>query len=349
MNILGITAILVLPYMAGYILRFIFNSKETSQIETYLIGFFFLFFLNGTSLAIAIRQNATIGDMTFMIKAIEIIIAVASVVVFVMGRMMGRGKPYKYTLEPEWKNEEKIMLLIVCLLAGIIALRIVLLASYVRDDEYLGMIKTILNTDTLFKYNPITSQISDMGVIGSKKIITLPIYYTCLIRIYGFAPVDFLYILLTMQTVACIFFVSVILARPILKSRKKLLTYILFVGCVILSGDYFSGAICKKILWNGYAGDTIVASVMLTYILFVLTRWYRQERGDDLLTKPDEEQVTSIGKAGWYNRFLNLLRILLCTLASLTMTRVASGVLLIIIVIGVGSVACTLRFGKEEL
>ena len=45
MYIFGAILFMVLPYMAGYSCKSIFRWKETNQIETYLIGFFFLFFL----------------------------------------------------------------------------------------------------------------------------------------------------------------------------------------------------------------------------------------------------------------------------------------------------------------
>ena len=44
---MGLIVILTLPYMAGYIFTSIAHNKETSQIETYLIGFFSVFLVNG--------------------------------------------------------------------------------------------------------------------------------------------------------------------------------------------------------------------------------------------------------------------------------------------------------------
>ena len=47
MNILGIFLILVLPFTIGVIFNFITRQKRTNQIETYLIGFFSFFLIQG--------------------------------------------------------------------------------------------------------------------------------------------------------------------------------------------------------------------------------------------------------------------------------------------------------------
>ena len=44
MEILGVILWFIMPALAGYTVCNILRWKETNQIETYLIGFFFLFF-----------------------------------------------------------------------------------------------------------------------------------------------------------------------------------------------------------------------------------------------------------------------------------------------------------------
>ena len=57
MEILGVILWFMMPAVAGYTVCNILRWKETNQIETYLIGFFFLFFLQGVILAPCVILN----------------------------------------------------------------------------------------------------------------------------------------------------------------------------------------------------------------------------------------------------------------------------------------------------
>ena len=59
MGIIGVLFIFLLPLVAGSALNTILRQKETSQIETYLIGFFLLFFLQGVVFFPSVLQNVT--------------------------------------------------------------------------------------------------------------------------------------------------------------------------------------------------------------------------------------------------------------------------------------------------
>jgi len=58
MYIIGIVLLFILPFAAGTVCKGILRWKETSQIETYLIGFFFLFFLQGVVLVPLVLLNS---------------------------------------------------------------------------------------------------------------------------------------------------------------------------------------------------------------------------------------------------------------------------------------------------
>ena len=162
----------------------------------------------------------------------------------------------------------------------------------------------------------------------------LPIYYSFLSSFYGIRDSMLLYLILTLQTILCVYFACVTVTMPVLRSRKKNLIFSIFLGTLILSGDYYSHAIGAKILWNGYSGEAIVAGVMLPYVLYVITCWYRQERGDG------EE-------ANAYLRAVNIVKLLIVALSSVFITGLTTGVVLIVIEIFIAGLCSYIRYRKE--
>ena len=335
MNIVGILVILILPYMAGYIINKAFSGKkETNQIETYLIGFFFLFLLQGAVFTGALFLDKPYMEACKMFGWLTDVIIVLFLLLFVItGIFKAKGKNEATNKSSKLKKEEWILIsATIIALAGII-LRIVLLRSNLRIDGMLSTVREIVSSRELFTVNPFTNQPYGLGVINSRKIISLPAYYAYYAISFGIDLEWLLYVVITLQTVTCTFFACTLTLYPIVRNRKKSMIFILFLAVLILSGDYFSGSIIHKILHNGYSGAAIVAGVMLPYCMYVITDMYRREREG--------------GK--WLGRIGSVSKMLLCLAASLFLTSFASGGLLIIIVAVVLGTVCMIRFAKEEV
>lgn len=342
MDILGIIVILTLPYMAGYILKNILNMKETSQIETYLTGFFFVFLVQGLVFAVGFNGlHAGFSSICSAFTVAIICIAVLFAVIFTVNliKLFKRGR-HDDVYHAKWHRLDIAMMMLANLVILLIIIRVILLKDYIRTDLMLPTVRTTLSTNTIYEYNPITSRPFTMGLIGSKKIIALPIYYAYLCKAFGINETILLFIVLSLQTIMCTYFACLSFIIPILRNRRSSIMFGFFLGILILSGDYFSGALGAKLLWNGYQGETIVGAVMLPYILYVVTAWYRQERGD----YPYE-----VDKA---LRIKNIIKIVICALASLFITGLTSGLLLILIevmVIGLCSVARFMAEGRLHI
>lgn len=353
MNIIGGLVILFLPYLAGYILKMIFNKKETNQIETYLLGFFFVFLLQGVVFTggyfggFGFEKLCSI--FTIVIIGVAAAGAICAVIDLVRHILIARqnekakqegGDDAKDILallnQTKWHRSEWMLLLLLLVILAAIVVRVFLLVPYLRLDTMIETMRTTLATHTIYEYNPITSRPFELGLITSKKIISLPIYYSYFCEVFGMNEVYLLFALLTIQTIVCTYMSSTQLMAPLLGNRKKVLIFCVFLGAMILSGDYFHGSIVERILWYGYAGDAIAASVMLPYVLYVLTNWYREERGD-------------FGKTGWGNRIISLLKIGLCIVSSVFITSLATGALILIITAVVAGVCCMIRFSREEV
>ena len=337
MNIIGIIVILTLPYVAGYILKNILNMKETSQIETYLTGFFFVFLLQG--LVFNVGYNVLhhsfaqiCMDYNYMMVAMAALLIVA--VIVDIAKRLRKGKKAE-VYHAKYHYGDWILLAVTLAIFAIIVIRIVRLEDYLRMDLMLPTVRTTMSTGTVYEYNPIISEPFTLGLVMSKKIIALPIYYSYLCVNYGIEETFLLYIVLTVQTVMCTYFACMKFIVPVIRNRRRSLIFSVFLGAVILSGDYYSGALGEKLLWNGYAGETIVATVMLPYILYVVTSWYRHERGDQ-------------GEKSMAIRVQNVGKILLCFFASVFITSIPTGLLMLVIETVIIGVSSLVRFRIQE-
>lgn len=332
MNVLGIILILFLPYAAGLIFNIITRQKETNQIETYLIGFFSVFLL----------QGVVFSAYNFLGLSFDLaskIMTIASWGILIIGLVVGIIC-YKSFIKPgslkvTFRKEERVMCLLMLLSFALVILRICMLYKYGRDDIILETVRVNVNTNTINAYNPLTNRPYELGLINSKKLITLPVYYTYLCMTYGINPRVLLYLVCSIQTVICSYFACQSTMFLILKTNKKVYTYSLFMGALILSGDYMKGIMGYRLLWNGYDGTTIVAATILPFIIYLVMFIYRVERGD-------------FGEKKWGKRIVRALQILVCLVSSLFITGIPNGALLIILSLIAIALVCTLRFGREE-
>ena len=84
-SFMGLIVILTLPYMAGYIFTSIAHNKETSQIETYLIGFFSVFLVNGAVFFVEYYKLGRGMQQVFSAFAVtEIVIAILFIIALIV-------------------------------------------------------------------------------------------------------------------------------------------------------------------------------------------------------------------------------------------------------------------------
>lgn len=319
MNIPGLIAVWALPYMAGYILKTVTLRREIGQIETYLTGFFFLFLIQGV---VFVTADSVLGlefvDLcdcyVGMLITVTVVFAAAVIINIILNRKKGREEKYRQKLtKREW-----ILISLMIIIGVLVCIRVIGTIGYVREDFMLPTVKTTLGTGTVNAYNPITSRAYVYGIINSRKIITLPIYYACTCTVFKMDPILLLYVICTIQTVVCTYFSCILFIIPVIRIRERVYMFGIFLGALLLSGDYFNYAIGGRLLWNGYAGDTIVAAVMLPYVLYLIMSGYRERR----LKLPDS------------------LKLFLVLFSSIFVTGVAKGALLICITAGIAFICC---------
>ena len=139
---------------------------------------------------------------------------------------MGRSKKDE---KPKMHASDWGLVAVSVVISLCIVYRVYSLQEYLRDDFMLATVRTTLHTGRIYEYNPITSQPYNVGLINSKRIIMLPIYYSFLSSFYGIRDSMLLYLILTLQTILCVYFACVTVTMPVLRSRKKNLIFSIFL------------------------------------------------------------------------------------------------------------------------
>lgn len=332
MNILGIFLIIILPFALGTVINFITRQKETNQIETYLIGFFSFFLLQGVIFSLHNFVHVPyelccklLTYSTYIIIGWFILLAVFGFKKYIIKDIKNLGI----------RKEEMLVFAIMVFAMAVVVLRIVSLYGYERDDMMLETVRVNVLTNTVNAYNPLTGRPYELGLIKSKKLVTMPLYYTYWCITYGIEARTLLYLVCTLQTYFCVFMATRCTMTAIVKTKRKQFLCTFFVAVLLASGDYFKGAIGYKVLWNGYDGMTIIVAVMMAYIIYLVMDIYRLERGD--------YGDKTLGK-----RLIRILRIMLCLASTIFMSGLATGLLLLALCLLSMIVCATLRFGKEE-
>ena len=335
MGIIGAVLFMVLPYAAGYGCKRILRWRETNQIETYLIGFFFLFFLQGVILVPCVwleKSLTTAGSI--LLTVIGLLILVAGVFA---------GFPFISTKREEvkekdrrlpWKKIEKKLFFVVLALFFVLLLRLVLSMGILREDSVLETVLTTIQTDSLFKYHPLTGGIMEAGMISSKKIVTLPLFYACITWATGMDEAVFLYLVMGVMVLLCSYFATTLLfAKVSMPTKGKLFFYWLIYTLLLLSGDYHTDTLAYRLLYRGYEGTTICFGVILPYLLYLIVSWYKLESGEETVMLA--------------TRIMYILKMMLGFAVSVVITGLGTGFVFLFMAVVVAGICCILKSIKE--
>lgn len=332
MDILGAVIFMLLPYMAGYSCKNILRWKETNQIETYLIGFFLLFFLQAVIFIPFVWMGKSLTDAVFCFYALLLVLAVLfAVCVFITIR---KKKNEEGAVKTPWKKADQFYFLLMIIIFLLILVRMAMGMNILRNDIMLETVLTTIQTDTLFVMHPLTGRVMEAGMITSKKLITLPLFYAAVIRMTGLEAEVFLYFVMGVVTLVSAYYANELLFSQIVQpGRFQRYLFRIILGVLILSGDYHEGVISYQLLYRGYEGSTICFAVILPYLLYLITSWYKREVSEE---KP------TVG-----SRFVYFTKILMGLLVSLLLTGMGTGFVFLFMATVIASICCLLKSIKE--
>ena len=293
---ISIVLLWVVIYLSGMLVCKIGLEKETSQLWMHLIGFFFLFFCQG----VVFFAGQLVGwNFQQSRKVLEIILAVMSVFSVIichkeLGKLWNTIKGFSLKKIPYIRYGA----LIFWLFLGLVWV----LATQTggnRSDAMVETVQTTLLTNTMNQFHPFTRQPLELGVIMSRKLITLPFWYSSLSVWTGLAPVDTVWSLGSTMTVFFSLMAFGELAGLLFfRDFRKSWLLVVLMELMYFSGDYYIGAAGYRQLFYGYSGEVIVATVILPGVLCILYRFWGPILRSDF---PKEREEIS-----WWGMMLEL-------------------------------------------
>ena len=317
---LGIVVLWIVVYLSGMLFCKISGEKETSQLWKHLIGFFVLIFCQGIVFFAGQLLGWNFRQANDILTVLFVFLCIVSVVLCrkELVEMLEKMKSLSFK---EMKNG-RYLALFFWLFIGI-AMVIATGTAGNRNDAMVETVQTTLMTNTMNQYHPFTGQPLELGVIMSRKIITLPFWYSTLCLWTGMEAMDVVWGLGTLTTVIGSLMVFGELGGLLFfRDFKKTWLLLIFMELLYLSGDYYIGSVGYRQLFYGYSGDVIVSTVLIPCIFCVLYRFFGPILREDF---PVEKEKISI-----WGLFLNLG---LCVVCSFFLTSYVWGIFMVIVAV----------------
>lgn len=334
MDIIGAVIFMMLPYLAGYSCKSILRWKETNQIETYLIGFFLLFLVQAVVFIPCVWMGTSLTYAVNLLTAVFVFIVILFFGVLFVTRIRRKKVAAADPVKVSWKKTERIYFGLMVAVFLWILFRMVSTLDVLREDIVLETVLTTLETDCLYQVHPLTGRMMEAGMITSKKILTLPLFYAAVVKMTGLDASVFLYLVMGILTLLGTYYASALLFTQVSNiTRSKLYIFWLVMGMLILSGDYHTGVISYKLLYQGYEGSAICFGVILPYLLYLIAAWYQKET---------KEEKNTIGC-----RLMYIFKIGMAFLTSLLITGLGNGFVFLFMAMVIAGICCLLKSIKE--
>ena len=315
---LGIVVLWIVVYLSGMLFCKMSGEKETSQMWKHLIGFFFLIFFQGVFFFAGQLLGWTFRKTVLCLSVFLFLICCLSVF-FCKKELVKLWNELK-VLRFKTMKHGRYWAVLAWLFVGIIWVVMFGTAGN-RNDAVIETVQTTLMTDTMNEYHPFTGNKLELGVIMSKKIITLPFWYSMLSLWTGLDAVTTVWVMGTFITIICSLFAFAELGGLLFfRDFKKTWLLVVFMELMYLSGDYYVGSAGYRQLFYGYSGEVMVSTVMIPCILSVLYRFIGGHLRNDFPT--EREGINLWGLSG---------SLILCMGSSFFVTSPAWGIFMILI------------------
>ena len=286
---LGIVLLWMVVYLSGMLFCKISGEKETSQLWKHLIGFFVLLFCQGIVFFAGQLLGWKFGQAESILMVLFVALSLLSIVLCKKELLEELQKIKTFSFK-NMKNGRYIGLLF-WLFLGIVWV-VFTSTTGNRNDAMVETVQTTLMTDTMNQYHPFTKQPLDLGVVLSRKIITLPFWYSTLCLWTGMEVMDVVWGLGTLFTIIGSLLVFGELGGLLFfRDFKKTWLLLILLELLYLSGDYYIGAIGYRQLFYGYSGEVIVSGVLIPCIFCVLYRFFGPLLREDF---PAEREKISV-------------------------------------------------------
>ena len=310
----------IVVYLSGRLLCKIGGEKEASQLWIHLTGFFFLFLSQGIIFFLGQVLGESFLGCVRILEYLYLAVALTSIISCKkeVGSDLTKLKTRKQV--PYGRH----LMLLVWLL---VALFWVILIQWEgnRADAMVETAGITLLTDTMNQYHPFTHEPFQLGVIFTRKLITLPFWYAALSHWTGFSVA---FCVTAIGNMFSLLFMLCVITElgNLLFERNQHHTYwlIIFMELLYLSGDYDMGSEGYRQLYYGYSGEVMVTAIVIPYVILLLYRVLGKGFRDNF-------QREGYGIKGW----VALLRLCMAIGTSVFLSNLKWGLTMLLISIGV--------------
>ena len=333
---LGIVLLWIVVYLSGMLFCKIAGEKETSQLWKHLIGFFFLIFCQGIFFFLGQILGWNFRKTAWILTVVLLMVCCLSVLICKKEVIALLSKVRKFRLEKVADGRYKALLLWL-----FIALIFVVSSGTAvsRNDAMVETVQRTLLTDTMNQYHPFTGKPLELGVIMSKKIITLPFWYATLSLWTGLDGVTAVWVLGTLVTILLSLVAFAELGGLLFfRDFKKTWLLLLLLELLYLSGDYYVGSAGYRQLFYGYSGEVIVGVVVIPCVLSMLYRYMGPTMRVYFPMEREQIHLWSL-----------LLELGLCLGSCLFLTSLAWGIFMVMIAMVLFAISCVgVRMTKRK-
>ena len=324
---LGIVLLWIVVYLSGMLFCKIAGEKETSQLWKHLIGFFFLAFCQGMVFFLGQLLGWSFRNAAWVLTGLLLLVCFITLLTCKKELTQMLRKVRKLRLQDIPYGRYKALVL--WLFLGIV-MAVTFGTVVNRNDVMVETVQRTLLTNTMNQYHPLTGRPLELGMILSKKIITLPFWYGTLSMWTGLDAVTTVWVLGTLITT----FLSLMAFGELggllfFRDFKKTWLLLVIMELLYLSGDYYIGSAGYRQLFYGYSGEVMVGGVVIPCVLSMLYRYMGPVLREDF---PVERE-----RIRWWSLLLELG---LCVGCCLFLTSLAWGVVMVFMTIVIFAISC---------
>ena len=333
---LGIVLLWIIVYLSGMLFCKIAGEKETSQLWKHLIGFFFLVFCQGIFFFLGQLRGWNFRKTAWILTAFFLIVCCLSILICKKEVSKFFRKVKKLRLDKIAYGRYKALLLWL-FIAMIFVVSFGTAGN--RNDAMVETVQRTLLTDTMNQYHPFTGKPLELGVIMSKKIITLPFWYATLSLWTGLDGVTTVWVLGTLVTILMSLAAFAELGGLLFfRDFKKTWLLLLLLELLYLSGDYYVGSAGYRQLFYGYSGEVMVGVVVIPCVLSMLYRYMGPVMRVDFPLEREQIHLWSL-----------LLELGLCVGSCLFLTSLVWGIFMVLIAMVLFAISCVgVRMTKRK-
>lgn len=292
--IIGIIAA-VFQLLTGMLMTCLWQEKKPGLLYLYLCGFFGMLCLFEITAVSCILMGLSLTWLTVLFCLVMLAVAGVSAVLnrqklvkiiwgnhggsisntsfqkrlrAAAGSIWTGGKVLLGKLSEESTGNKGLLLLVILLFL----LQVVAVFRYQPDlqgDFTMESVRTTLSTNTMFQYNAFTGMPLETELNLSQKLVTLPIFYSFLSRVFGLAPEILLYRMVPVWMLAASYAVYGLWAAC-MGFQKRI--FFVFYGMLMLFGEYLFTELPYRFFHCGFMGETILVGIILPFLMYLFLR-----------------------------------------------------------------------------